>query len=86
MAAGSMRTPNDALKANELGLPLIAMGHALIMNPNWVELVASGREDEIDTVLKTSKLDQLDIPEKLWNVIQATTGWFAIETTDKVSK
>jgi 2,4-dienoyl-CoA reductase-like NADH-dependent reductase (Old Yellow Enzyme family) len=87
IAAGSMRTPDDALNAFELGLPLIAIGQALIMNPNWVELVASGREDEIDTALKTSKRDQLDIPEKLWNVIQATPGWFAISNENtEVSK
>lgn len=78
MAAGSMRTPDDAMKALELGLPLIAIGQALIMNPEWVEMVANGRESEIDTELKVSKLNQLDIPEKLWNVIEATPGWFAI--------
>jgi hypothetical protein len=48
------------------------------MNPEWVEMVANGRESEIDTELKVSKLNQLDIPEKLWNVIEATPGWFTI--------
>jgi 2,4-dienoyl-CoA reductase-like NADH-dependent reductase (Old Yellow Enzyme family) len=78
MAAGSMITPDDALKAVELGLPLAAIGHALIMNPDWVEKVANGREAEIDSELNVSKLDQLNIPEKLWNVIQAMPGWFKI--------
>ncbi|WP_436238933.1 hypothetical protein [Paenibacillus sp. LjRoot153] len=44
MAAGSIITPDNALKAMELGLPLVAIGRALIMNPNWVEKVANGRE------------------------------------------
>ncbi|RAS83669.1 NADH-dependent flavin oxidoreductase [Priestia endophytica] len=78
MAAGSMITPDDALKAMELGLPLVAIGHTLIMNPDWVEKVANGREAEIASELNVSKLDQLNIPEKLWNVIQATPGWFNI--------
>lgn len=78
LAAGSMITPDDALKAMELGLPLIAIGHALIMNPDWVEKVANGREAEIASELNVSKLDQLNIPEKLWNVIQAMPGWFNI--------
>ncbi len=78
MAAGSIITPDDALKAVELGLPLVAIGHALIMNPTWVEMVANGREAEVDSKLNVSKLDQLNIPEKLWNVIQAMPGWFNI--------
>ncbi|MNG27125.1 hypothetical protein D3C84_1122100 [compost metagenome] len=57
MAAGSMITPDDALKAVEVGLPLAAIGHALIMNPDWVEKVANGREAEIDSELSVSKLD-----------------------------
>ena len=78
LAAGSMITPDDALKAMELGLPIIAIGHALIMNPDWVEKVANGHESEIDSELNVSKLDQLNIPDKLWNVIQAMPGWFNI--------
>ncbi|KRE04220.1 NADH:flavin oxidoreductase [Bacillus sp. Root239] len=78
LAAGSMVTPDDALKAIELGLPLIAIGQALIMNPDWVEKVANGHESEIDSELNVSKLDQLNIPDKLWNVIQAMPGWFNI--------
>jgi len=78
LAAGSMVTPDDVLKAMELGLPLIAIGQALIMNPDWVEKVANGHESEIDSELNVSKLDQLNIPDKLWNVIQAMPGWFNI--------
>lgn len=78
LAAGSIRTPDDALKAMELGLPLIAIGQALIMNPDWVEKVANGREAEVASELNVSKLNQLYIPEKLWNIIQASPGWFKI--------
>ncbi|PGZ90460.1 NADH-dependent flavin oxidoreductase [Bacillus sp. AFS029533] len=78
LAAGSIVTPDDALKTMELGLPLVAIGHSLIMNPDWVEKVANGREAEIASELNVTKLDQLNIPEKLWNVIQAMPGWFNI--------
>ncbi|MGF9772431.1 NADH-dependent flavin oxidoreductase [Priestia aryabhattai] len=78
MAAGSIITPDDALKTMELGLPLVAIGHTLIMNPDWVEKVANGREAEITSELNVSKLDQLNIPEGLWNTIQASPGWFNI--------
>lgn len=78
LAAGSMITPDDALKAMDLGLPLVAIGHALIMNPDWVEKVENGLEAEITSELDVSKLDQLNIPEKLWNIIQSMQGWFNI--------
>jgi 2,4-dienoyl-CoA reductase-like NADH-dependent reductase (Old Yellow Enzyme family) len=78
MAAGSIVTPDDAHKVMELGLPLVAIGHTLIMNPDWVEKVANGLEAEVASELNVSKLDQLNIPEKLWNVIQAMPGWFNI--------
>ncbi|NQX68427.1 hypothetical protein HQN90_20085 [Paenibacillus alba] len=78
MAAGSVKTPDDALKAVELGLPLIAIGQALLIDSEWVEKTENGQEAEIDTEMKTSKLDQLELPKKLLNFILAAPGWFPI--------
>ncbi|KJD45938.1 NADH-dependent flavin oxidoreductase [Paenibacillus terrae] len=75
IVAGSVIEPSLAAKALESGVSLIAIGRGLIMNPNWVELVESGQEDQIESVVKTSKLSQLQIPEKLWNIIQTSQGW-----------
>lgn len=61
------------------GLSLAAVGHGLIMNPDWVEKVQNGKEAEIETSIKTSKVSDLELPEKLWNVIQASGPWFKIE-------
>ncbi|MNB93084.1 NADH oxidase [compost metagenome] len=79
LAAGSMVTPDDVAAALDKGLSLAAVGHTLIMNPDWVEKVESGREAELETAIKTSKVSELDLPEKLWNVIQASGPWFKIE-------
>ncbi|MEC0270761.1 NADH-dependent flavin oxidoreductase [Paenibacillus anseongense] len=79
MAAGSMLTPDDVATTIDKGLSLAAVGHALIMNPDWVEKVQNGKEAEIETVIKTSKVSELELPEKLWNVIQASGPWFTIE-------
>jgi 2,4-dienoyl-CoA reductase-like NADH-dependent reductase (Old Yellow Enzyme family) len=79
IAAGSMLTPDDVSTALDTGLSLAAVGHALIMNPDWVEKVQNGKEAEIETTLKTSKLSDLELPEKLWNIIQASGPWFKIE-------
>ncbi|GGF99932.1 NADH-dependent flavin oxidoreductase [Paenibacillus albidus] len=79
MAAGSMVTPDDVATALDKGLSLAAVGHTLIMNPDWVEKIQNGKEAEIETALKTSKVSELELPEKLWNVIQALGPWFKIE-------
>ncbi|URJ39949.1 NADH-dependent flavin oxidoreductase [Paenibacillus polymyxa] len=78
LAAGFLRTPDDVDKALDMGLPLPVIGQALVMNPNWVELVQSGREDEIDVELKVSKVEQIRLPEKMWTAIKGTPGWFVI--------
>lgn len=79
MAAGSMVTANDVASALDKGLSLAAIGHTLIMNPDWVEKVQNGKEAEIETAIKTSKVRELELPEKLWGIIQASGPWFKIE-------
>jgi 2,4-dienoyl-CoA reductase-like NADH-dependent reductase (Old Yellow Enzyme family) len=79
MAAGSMVTPDDVATALDKGLTLVAIGHALIMNPDWVEKVQNEQESEIQTAIKASKVSELELPEKLWGVIQASGPWFKIE-------
>ncbi len=79
LAAGSMETPDDVAKALQKGLSLASIGHALIINPDWVEKVKAGDEAGIETVLKALKVSELEIPEKLWAVIKEATGWFKIE-------
>ena len=74
-----MVTPDDVGKALEKGLTLAAIGHALIMNPDWVEKVQNGQVSEIQTAIKASKVSELELPEKLWGVIQASGPWFKIE-------
>ncbi|MGP7816640.1 NADH-dependent flavin oxidoreductase [Niallia sp. 01092] len=79
LAAGSMTTADDVAKGIDKGLTLAAIGHALVMNPDWVEKVQNGQESEIQTVIKTSQVSELELPEKLWGVIQASAPWFKIE-------
>ncbi|WP_342047168.1 NADH-dependent flavin oxidoreductase [Bacillus sp. OTU530] len=79
MAAGSMVTADDVATALDKGLSLAAVGHTLIMNPDWVEKVQNGQESEIQTAIKASKVSELELPEKLWGIIQASGPWFKIE-------
>ncbi|MCC2929794.1 MULTISPECIES: NADH-dependent flavin oxidoreductase [Bacillus] len=79
LAAGSMVTPDDVKTALDKGLTLAAIGHALIMNPDWIEKVQNGNEAEIKTAIRKSKVSELELPEKLWTAIQASGSWFKIE-------
>ncbi|WP_379144706.1 NADH-dependent flavin oxidoreductase [Paenibacillus sp. sgz500992] len=79
LAAGTIVTPDDVARGIDKGLSLAAIGHALIMNPDWVEKVQNGQESEIQTAIKASLVGELELPEKLWGVIQASGPWFNIE-------
>jgi 2,4-dienoyl-CoA reductase-like NADH-dependent reductase (Old Yellow Enzyme family) len=76
IGVGSIRTADDALKALQTGIPLIALGRELIIDPDWVEKVKEGRENEIVTKLSKNDQDRLVIPDPLWQAIINTPGWF----------
>jgi len=79
MAAGEVRTPDDACAALALGIPMVNVGRGLVMNPRWVELARAGRDHEIETALDLSvEPGDHQVPDKLWTVIQTTPGWFPI--------
>jgi 2,4-dienoyl-CoA reductase-like NADH-dependent reductase (Old Yellow Enzyme family) len=79
IAAGQIRTPEQASRALELDLSLVAVGQGLVINPNWVELATSGRENLIADTVRTSTVPKIELPAKLWGVIQAATGWFKVD-------
>ncbi|EFN9672614.1 NADH-dependent flavin oxidoreductase [Escherichia coli] len=80
IAAGKIRTPSQAQEAISAGLPLVAIGKWLVINPEWVTLAESGRNHEIQTTLNPQLVPELTIPDKLWDQIQASkgTGWFPL--------
>lgn len=80
IAAGRMRTPDEAAGALLGGLSLVAIGQGLVMNPDWVELAASRRQDAIAQDIAVSDVPRLAISAKLWAIIEAATGWFVVRT------
>ena len=84
IAAGQIRTPQQAENALGLGLSLVSVGQGLVMNPEWVELAQHGRDEEIETSLRPSAVPDLDIPDKLWKVSEATNGWFTLHDESDV--
>lgn len=78
IGVGSIYTAEDARKAFETGVPLIALGRELIIDPDWVQKVAEGREEEIVTKIDKNNQEQLVVPDPLWHRILNVPGWFPI--------
>lgn len=78
VVAGKVRTPEHAEAVLRDGADLVAVGQGLVMNPDWVELALGGRSAEIETAIAAPDAGRLGIPGKLWAVIEATPGWFAV--------
>ncbi|PTL39935.1 NADH-dependent flavin oxidoreductase [Alkalicoccus saliphilus] len=78
VGVGSLYTPDEAEKAMESGVPFLALGRELIVDPQWVEKVESGREAEIRTELSTEDREKLVVPKPLWKAIVNTPGWFPV--------
>ncbi|WP_059050603.1 NADH-dependent flavin oxidoreductase [Paenibacillus senegalimassiliensis] len=78
IGVGGLYTPEDILAALNTGVPLVALGHAMILNPNWAELVQGGQENRIKTVISRSAQAELAIPDGLWAMIMNVPGWFQV--------
>jgi hypothetical protein len=72
----ALKRPEDAAKAIGLGLELVAIGQALVINPNGMEMAIKG--EKVAEAKSLSKLPAPGIPGKLWNVIDAAKGWFQV--------
>lgn len=76
IAAGGIKQAGDAIEVLKQGLSLAAVGHGLIINPNWVDLLIKGQKAE--EVLSMSKADHLAVPKKLQDFIKVAAGFFQI--------
>ncbi|MGO7165243.1 NADH:flavin oxidoreductase, partial [Rhizobium johnstonii] len=54
IAAGQIKSPQQAESALHLGLSLVAVGQGLVINPEWVELSRSGKEKLIENEIRTT--------------------------------
>lgn len=69
MAAGTAFTPDDALYALNY-IDIIALGRAVIINPDFVVKIREGWEDEIETSVE-NRLDDLKLPQTLKTFLES---------------
>lgn len=79
IGVGSIYTADDAIKAIQTGVSMIALGRELIIDPDWVEKVRQGKESEIETKLKKDAQSRLVVPKPLWQLIVSRPGWVPME-------
>lgn len=75
IGVGELYAADDALRARQTGVDLIALGRPLIMEPDWVEKVQQGRAAEIRVALNPADRPQLAIPDPLWRIMESAPGW-----------
>lgn len=78
IGVGSIRTPDDALQALDSGVPLLALGRELIIEPHWIHKTQTGQIDQIRTTVRRTDQVELEIPDGLWQMILNIPGWFPV--------
>jgi 2,4-dienoyl-CoA reductase-like NADH-dependent reductase (Old Yellow Enzyme family) len=78
IGVGSIHTPDEALQAFQTGIPLLALGRELLMEPDWVQKVQNGQEDQIRTTLSKDAQQELVLPDGLWQVLMTSKGWLPV--------
>ncbi|MGJ9383183.1 NADH-dependent flavin oxidoreductase [Salipaludibacillus sp. CF4.18] len=79
IGVGSLHTPDEVMKAFDTGIPFVALGRELIMEPNWVKKVQEEKEASIRQTLTKNDQKELVVPDYLWNAIMNSPGWFPVE-------
>lgn len=66
IGVGAIQTADDALKALQSGIPLLALGKELLIEPEWIKKIE--RDEEQNIALRISPEDQnrLVIPDPMW--------------------
>ena len=85
MGVGSIKHPDDALEALEKGIPLVAVGRELVVEPEWVQKTKNGEVESIRQSMSSNDQEKLAISGAMWEYIAAAPGWFPIEENEKQS-
>lgn len=79
IGVGAIRTAEEALKAYETGIPLIALGRELIIEPDWVQKIQDGQDVDVTLSLSKDTQEALVIPDPMWKtIVNSPPGWFPI--------
>ncbi|UBV45336.1 alpha-hydroxy-acid oxidizing protein (plasmid) [Deinococcus taeanensis] len=69
IGVGNVWTPDDAVRALHLGASFVALGRALLLDPEWVQKVEAGRSQDVRTVFSRHDRETLTVPEPIWRML-----------------
>ncbi|WP_175074570.1 NADH-dependent flavin oxidoreductase [Terribacillus sp. AE2B 122] len=75
IGVGSLYSAEDVAAAKATGVPLIALGRELLIDPEFATKLKEGREDEIIRLIDPARADHHGLTETLWNIVLQTKGW-----------
>ena len=78
IGVGLIKTPDEAISALEIGIPLIAIGRELIVEPDWIKKVKAGKEKSIRTEIHPKDRVDLMLPDAMWEYVERNPGWLPI--------
>jgi len=78
IGVGSIHTAEEASKALDTGIELIALGRELIMEPDWVQKIEEGRESDIAVTISRDAQERLVLTDPLWHAVINREGWFPV--------
>lgn len=78
IAAGQIRTPQQARQALNMDLGAVAIGQALVMNPDWVAQARGDAAAMPELAIGPEDVGPLAVPPKLWRIIASAPGWFPV--------
>ena len=78
IGVGSIKTAEEADVVLAAGIPLVALGRELLMEPDWEKKIQSGKEP-LRVALSLKSQHDLVIPDPMWNAMVNYKGWFPLE-------
>jgi 2,4-dienoyl-CoA reductase-like NADH-dependent reductase (Old Yellow Enzyme family) len=87
IGAGGIMHPQDALRVVDDGPQMVALGRALIVEPEWAQKVASGEFRQIRTCISSIGADtELNIPPAMYRKLLGRKGWLTVCPPDTVGR
>lgn len=79
IGVGGMHTPEEVARVLSVGIPLVAMGRELLMDPNWLTKVKNHTTTQIKTELDVNTQAELKIPDPLWELLVTREDWMPLK-------
>ncbi|MCI4139905.1 NADH-dependent flavin oxidoreductase, partial [Bacillus vallismortis] len=66
IAVGSIHSADDALAVIENGIPLVALGREILVDPDWTVKVKEGRAKQIESLIKGTDIVTYNLRVPIW--------------------